>query len=310
MRRLLLLLAFAAATLSLVGCEFENFIDGDRYKEDFNYSYDLKPGGTVAVESLNGSVEIAGWEKNSVQITGTKYAATQDLLSALKVDVTSTGDAVRIRVVKPSERRGGMGARFVLRVPYKSMLDRITTSNGSIRVEGIEGDVRLKTSNGSVKVSKTKGPLEAITSNSSIELLEFEGGAVLNTSNGHIKADGIRGRFEATTSNSSVDARLLQIDEGRPIKVESSNGSINLTVESLKGNDIVATTSNSSITLRLPAAINAQLTASTSNSSITSDFDVSVRGTQSKNRLEGTIGSGGPKIEASTSNGSVKILKL
>lgn len=309
MRRILLSLAFAATTLVLAGCEFENFIESDRYKEDFNYSYDLKPGGKVSVESLNGSIEISGWEKNSVQITGTKFAATQELLAALKVDVVAAPDAVRVRVVKPSERRGGMGARFILRVPYNTMLDRIQSSNGSIRVDGVEGEGRLRTSNGSVKVMKSKGPLEVVTSNASIELQEFSGSAVLNTSNGSIKADGVRGRFEAETSNSSIEALLLEIEDGRPIKADTSNGSINLTVESLKGNDIIASTSNSSITLRLPATLSAQVTANTSSSSITTDFDVTMRGTQSKNRLEGTIGSGGPRIDLNTSNGSIKILK-
>lgn len=309
MRKLLSSLVFVAATFSLAGCEFENFIESDRYKEDFSYTYELKPGGKVAVESMNGSIEVSGWEKNSVQITGTKYAATQELLSALKVDVVAAADSVRVRVVKPSERRGGMGARFMLRVPYNTVLDRIQSSNGSIRVDGVEGEERLRTSNGSIKVMKSKGPLEAVTSNATIELQEFSGSAVLNTSNGSIKADGVRGRFEADTSNASIDARLLEIDDGRPIKVDTSNGSINLTVDSLKGNDIIATTSNSSITVRLPANTSAQLEATTSNASITSDFDVTVRGTQSKNRLEGTIGSGGPRLSLNSSNGAIKILK-
>lgn len=310
MRRNLVLMALAAAALSMTACDFENFVDSDRYKEDFNFSYDLKPGGTVSVESMNGSIEIAGWEKNAVQITGTKYAASQDLLSALKVDIMNSPDSVRVRVVKPSERRGGMGARFVLRVPTKVLLDRITTSNGGIRVEGVEGQSRLRTSNGSVKVWKMMGPLEASTSNASIEVQEFNGSAVLNTSNGHIKADGVRGRFEADTSNASIDARLSALEEGRPIKADTSNGSINLTVAELKGNDIIASTSNSSITVRLPPAVAAQLNATTSNSSITSDFEITVQGTQNKNRLQGNIGGGGPKIELTTSNGSIRVLKL
>ena len=47
-----------------------------------------------------------------------------------------------------------------------------------------------------------------------------------------------------------------------------------------------------------------------SASSITSDFDVMTHGTQSKNRLEGQINGGGPLIDLSTSNGSIRIQKL
>lgn len=302
---------FAVACFSIfTACDFENFVQSDRYKEDFNYSYDLKPGGTVTLESLNGAVEITGWEKNEVQISGAKYASTQELLSSLKVDIMPSADSVRIRVVRPSERRGGMGARFVLRVPRQARLDRIETSNGGIRIEGLEGEFRLRTSNGGVKIFKSKGPLEATTSNASIDVQDFDGSAVLHTSNGGIKADGVRGRFEADTSNAGIDARLTSLEPGRPVKAHTSNGHISLAFDAFKGNDVIADSSNGGITLRLPSDVSAQLNASTSNSSITTDFDVNVRGTQSKHRLEGTIGAGGPRIDLTTSNGSIRIARL
>ncbi len=310
MRRILLSVWIGAGVVSLAGCEFENFVDSDRFKEDFSYSYPLKSGGKLSVENFNGSVEITGWEKDSVQVTGTKNAATEELLQAIKIDIVPSADAVRIRTIRPSERRGNMGARYVIRVPFKTELERVESSNGQIRVEGVEGMARLRSSNGSVKVWKAHGPLEATTSNASIDVQEFSGSAVLKTSNGSIKADGIRGYFEATTSNASIDARLLEIEGARPIKLGSSNGSITLALEALKGNDIIANTSNAGITVKLPSAIGAQVKASTTNSSITTDFDVSVRGTQSKNQLEGTIGSGGPTLDLSTSNGSIKLLRL
>jgi hypothetical protein len=81
-------------------------------------------------------------------------------------------------------------------------------------------------------------------------------------------------------------------------------------MDTLRNNDIHATTSNSSITLRLPADLQAQVKAHTSNSSITTDFDVAASGTISKHDLEGRIGGGGPVIDVSTSNGSIKILKM
>ncbi|MCC6366797.1 MAG: hypothetical protein IT165_25025, partial [Bryobacterales bacterium] len=55
---------------------------------------------------------------------------------------------------------------------------------------------------------------------------------------------------------------------------------------------------------------NARLKASTSNSSINSEFDLTVHGSLSKNRLDGTIGSGGPLINLSSSNGAIRIQKL
>ncbi len=298
-----------ATCLVLSGCDIEGFDGGIREKEDFHYSYDLKTGGRLELESFNGSIEIAGWDKNTVEINGTKQAATRGLLNEIKIDIVSSPDSIRVRTVRPLGRHGSMGVKYVLSVPRKVILERIASSNGSIRVRDLEGSARLKTSNGSVHATNLKGDIEAGTSNGAVELADFTGGATLHTSNGSIHATGVRGFFEATTSNGAIDAQVVEAS-GRPIKADSSNGRINLTVESLKGSDVQASTSNSSITVRLPSSLNARLKASTSNSSINSEFDLTVHGSLSKNRLDGTIGSGGPLINLSSSNGAIRIQKL
>jgi hypothetical protein len=301
----------AALCLLLAGCDdWGDWGDSQRYKENFQYSHALQPGGRISVENLNGAVEIQGWEKDGVDITGTKYASTEQVLNAMKVDVIASGDTVRIRTVSPSGHRGNHGARYMIRVPYRTALERITTSNASIRVDSVEGDARLKTSNGAVRVFRLKGPVEVETSNGSVEIMEHSGAVVAHTSNGAIRADNVRGDFEATTSNGSITARLTDPEAGRPVKLESSNGSITLTMDALRENPLRLSTSNSSIELRLPSSTNAQLRAATSSASITTDFDVAVRGQVSKHRLEGQIGSGGPVLDLSTSNGSIKVLKL
>jgi DUF4097 and DUF4098 domain-containing protein YvlB len=70
-----------------------------------------------------------------------------------------------------------------------------------------------------------------------------------------------------------------------------------------------AHTSNSGITLHLPGEVNARLSASTSNGSISSDFEMRMRGQFDKHHLEGSLGNGGPLIDLSTSNGSIRIVR-
>jgi hypothetical protein len=60
----------------------------------------------------------------------------------------------------------------------------------------------------------------------------------------------------------------------------------------------------------MPPAIGARLRAHTSNGSISSDFEVQVQGQISKHSLEGTIGTGGPVLDLSTSNGGIRLEKL
>lgn len=302
-----------AALLLLSGCGIEGlegFGNSQKFQQDFHHTYNLTPGGRLSIENTNGSIEIIGWEKNSVDISGTKYAATEELMNEIKVDIAASPSEIRVRTVPPTGRRGNLGARYMIRVPFRTVLDRIESSNGSVRAENVEGPARLHTSNGSVKAFKLRGELEVVTSNGSVEATDTEGNANVRTSNGSVTVENLRGTLEASTSNGRIRARVAQVEPGKPLRASTSNGSIELTLDSFKDNDVRASTSNGSITVRLPASLNARLRAGTSNSTVTSDFDVLVKGgTHSKTRLDGNVGNGGALIDLTSTNGSIKILK-
>jgi DUF4097 and DUF4098 domain-containing protein YvlB len=307
--------ALALAALSIIpfqiGCDLETFADSDRFKEDFQYNYDLKPGGRITLENFNGSVEILSWEKNSVQITGTKYASTQDLLASLKIETNATPDSVTIRTVRPSERRGNMGARYFLRVPRNVELSQISSSNGQIRVEDISGNARLDTSNGAVRLSRMRGRLEVKTSNGSIEGSNLDGDANLRTSNGGIRLDQINGAIEAITSNAGINISINQPKPSAPVRLSTSNGGIDLAMQNYSQNEIRASTSNASIVLRVPPNIKANVRAQTSShESVNSELEILTSGRIEKGYLEGQIGGGGPQINLTTSNATIRLLRL
>ncbi len=280
----------------------------DRYREDFHYSYPLTAGGTIQLDTFNGAVEITGWDKDLVEIDGTKSANSEQRLKDIKIDISTESNAITIRTTRPLDHFGNAGAKFVLHVPKRVELSNITSSNGTVRVENITGGSHLKTSNGTIKVSRLEGSLDAQTSNGSVEVSDVAGDAIVRTSNGSVHADLRKGNFDAHTTNGSITARLMEADD-RPVRLQTSNGHIELTMDAAR--EVHADTSNSSITVRMPSSINANVRAHTSNSSITSDFDVSVHGGRiSKHSLEGTIGSGGPVLDLGSSNGGIKLVRF
>jgi DUF4097 and DUF4098 domain-containing protein YvlB len=253
----------------------------------------------LAVETFNGSIEISSWDQNTVDISGTKYGPSQRAADDLKVNIDKSPDSVTIRVLRPSERRNNQGARFVIKIPRGAILDRITTSNGAIRTTD---------GNGPIHVASFGGTLDAQTSNGSVELLDVDGDVVAHTSNGRIYAERLNGTFEAITSNNGVHADFKRLD--RPVRVETTNGPVELTLPDGFSREVRVNTNNSSITLHLPTALNAHVVARTSNSSITTDFDVRMQGEFSKNHLDANIGSGGALLDLSTSNGAIRLLKM
>ena len=290
-----LTLALAAALL-LTGCEPGDF---DAFEAHFENRYDLQPGARLNVENLNGSVEIIGWDRNEIEITGVRFASSQQLLDEMRIDIQHTANAVYIRTVTPSGRFGNMGARYTIHVPRMTVVDRIRASNGSILLRdilmhGIEGGSRiqtanLRTSNASIRAENIQGAIDAQTSNGPVELNEVSGAVSVRTSNGRI---------------------TIQMDRAgaAPLRATTSNGRIDITLRSELKDDIRAETSNGSITLHLPAGTDAHLIADTSNAQISTDFDIRDR-ERAEKHVDGTLGKGGPEIELTTRNGPISVLK-
>jgi DUF4097 and DUF4098 domain-containing protein YvlB len=298
--------ALTAALFSQTSC-IVGMGDWERFSKDFHSTYPLKPGGRLTVETFNGSVDISGWDRDTVDISGTKYGPSQEEADNLKVDIDATSSSVSVRIPRPTMRRNNQGARLVIKIPRNTQLDRITTSNSSILTQDGSGNAHLRTSNGSIRILDLRGDLDAETSNSSIEAQGVDGNVRLHTSNGHIRADRLNGSLDAHTSNSSVHADITRVD--RPVRIDSNNGGVELSLPPGFSSPVRVDTSNGSITLRLGEGTNARLVARTSNSSIKTDVDLRAQGELSRNRLEGLIGSGGALIDVSTSNGSIHLLR-
>ncbi len=131
---------------------------------------------------------------------------------------------------------------------------------------------------------------------------------MVRTSNGSVRLEEVQGRLDVETSNASITARLRDPEVRQPIRLESSNGSVELTMESLHDNPVRVETSNARITLNLPQNVRANVDATTSSGSIDSDFSVATNTSRSdKHHLAGAINGGGPLLDLRTSNGSIRL---
>lgn len=201
-------LALVVATTAMTGCIYVgDWGDANAYRQDFHSTHPMNAGGRVSVESFNGSIDVIGWEQDSVEVNGTKFASLRSALDDIKIDVNSTPDSIHIRAVRPGDIFRSGGVRFSIRVPHKAILELVSSSNGKIEVEDLEGNARLRTSNGGIRFLRFKGDVEAHTSNGNIDAEDFKGNANLHTSNGSIRGESTGGSFEAETSNGRIVAR-------------------------------------------------------------------------------------------------------
>jgi DUF4097 and DUF4098 domain-containing protein YvlB len=125
----------------------------------------------------------------------------------------------------------------------------------------------------------------------------------LDSTNGEIDVSGAGGMLRAESTNGNIRAVALQ---GAAV-VETTNGDVQLEFVKLGENGLRSSTTNGDITIDLPRDVRAAFSAKVTNGSINTT-DLSLTTTeQSRRRMEGTIGGGGPQVRLSTTNGDIRV---
>lgn len=163
---------------------------------------------------------------------------------------------------------------------------RVDTAGGTIRAEGPHPD---RSSGWSVSI-ELNVPRNAIltlnTKNGGISINDFSGQARLRTVNGGVSLASVNGDIHGETRNGGLSIALAGDHwDGQGLDVETHNGGI---------------------TMSMPEQYSAALETSTVNGRISVDFPVTVQGRIGR-ELSTTLGAGGAKIRAVTTNGGVRI---
>ena len=240
-------------------------------EETFDKSYPLQPGQHFYLRNVNGKVQIYGWDREEVRIMAVKRVRAGNRRYAEQVL-----NEIDIRIDQDDE-----GIRVETYIPKSTsrgflswLFDGFGSHDISVRYEiWLPEDVyaEIRTVNGSIYAEKIRGELE------------------LRTTNGKIRVENVGGRLTARTTNGSVAVELVDVDPDADIRVRTTNGSVRVW---------------------LPEDFAGILEAKTTNGSISTDFPVEVSGKITRRSLRGRVGDGTARCSVSTTNGSVKILKI
>jgi len=182
----------------------------------------------------------------------------------------------------------------------------IETFNGGIEVSGWDQN--------NVDISGTKyGPTPEIADQVEVTVDHSPASVSVRVQRPSIHRGNIGAKFVVKVPRtaivdylSSSNGSIRVTDATGPARLRTSNGGIR--VAGLSGG-LEAHTSNGGITVRLPEGVDARVSAHTSNAHVTSDFDVRMQGEIERHRMEGVIGKGGPLLDLSTSNGSIRLAR-
>jgi len=168
------------------------------------------PQGEVEIVNVSGGVEIVGWDRAEVQVSGTIGDNIE------RVDMTGAGGRTTIHVVSRSERRWGSDdeARLTVHVPAKSSV-RATLVSANLELAGIQGDSALRTVSGNV-TGDVGGNVRADTVSGNVKLAARAATSIeVNTISGDIGLSGGGGEADITTVSGDAKIELGTLHRGR-----------------------------------------------------------------------------------------------
>lgn len=292
------------------------------------------PGADVNIRTGNvreATVDIYAYHRSSSK-------RARDYYNRFDWDVSERNNVVRVEAKRPrtgSWNNNGVRMTIDVTIPERFRTE-VATSGGDITAQSLNGRTALRTSGGDIEVRRIQGDeILLTTSGGDIMANDLSGPVEIHTSGGDIEVGNVNGpRIEIGTSGGDIIARRLQ---ARSIEVGTSGGDIEL--EHLigaaevvtSGGDIqvgrvegglTATTSGGDIEIVLSKAGAVSLSTTGGDvfvlapTSLSADLDLrgqSVRvdgsfdfqGDQTRRRINGRIGGGGPLLKATTTSGSV-----
>lgn len=255
-----------------------------------NLSFPAPKGAVLRLQNTNGRTRILAEDRDDIEVRAAMTAraessdAARKLLSRIRVVGHEVDEALELEVEVPRKwnRRGH--ANLELHVPRSTHLE-ISNPNGKVWVEGVRGRVQVRSSNGSVRVEEVQGDIDINTSNAKICCSGNAGQLLARSCNGKIEIDEHRGSVDASTSNATVRA----------------------TVEQLGKEGIYLATSNGRIVLELPEVVNADVDLWVDNGAIRNERELDSASRETGGRVLGRIGHGGPLVKLRTSNGAISL---
>ena len=109
-----------ALSASLVCFSFSAFANTNQI---FVKTYPLAKGGQFALDNINGSVQVEGWDRDEVEVRAVKTSQADSAdPSKVKIEVENRPTGVAVHTRYPADEGGEVAVEYHIRVPYRALL--------------------------------------------------------------------------------------------------------------------------------------------------------------------------------------------
>ncbi|HEU4594719.1 MAG TPA: DUF4097 family beta strand repeat-containing protein [Pyrinomonadaceae bacterium] len=210
--------------------------DAQRRIERESHTVPVQGASRIRIETFDGPVNIRAWDKPEVMYTAIKRAWDEREMKGIKVQAT-TGAASEVVLraefdksfAHDYQERGGRvvsfnsaaSVEFDVYVPRNSTLF-VSTGDGRLRVEGVNGALELRTGDGPIDVAGSRGRLDAQTGDGRIRVDNFDGEAAARTGDGRITLDGRFTKLAARTGDGTISLSV-PADSNITLEIEAES---------------------------------------------------------------------------------------
>ena len=208
---------------------------------EINESMDAAADGIVSISNVAGSVDVQGWSRNQVEVTGELGDDVEELI------FERDGNEIEIKVKTRRRNSHDIDSDLTVKVPQGSSLEvhtvsadiDITEINGEQSIESVSGDINTEAKASDIDINSVSGDLEIEGDNKSMRARLSSVSGDIDTENlaGEIGTESVSGdllvvngvfdRASLGTVNGDIVFHARLLDDGR-LDVETVNGDVDI----------------------------------------------------------------------------------
>lgn len=212
-------------------------------QETIERGFPLSAKGSLKIFNFAGSIRIAGWDRDSIAVTGTLHAGARFFGGGGR-------DAIKLGIESGISTKSA-GGDLVVRVPATALV-WVRGAATDVTVEGVIGSVDVASVGGRVQVDGAPSELIAETMDGALDITGSPGVLRAKTASGRLTWRGAGAEAALT----SVSGRITA--EGGPLghaRIETISGDV-IVLAALRSDATVMIESHSgSVELRLPKGV-------------------------------------------------------
>jgi DUF4097 and DUF4098 domain-containing protein YvlB len=289
------LVAFAALAAGLPGAA--------RAGQPINRLTTADPAGLVEVSNTVGSVKVAGWARNEVQVTGELGDGAE------RLEFTKGDKVTRVAVILPNHAHAD-DTDLVINVPQGSQLS-INTVSADVHVQNVHGTQRLQTVSGDVQTQSSGDDVECRTVSGDVQIdgSGHKGLVSITTVSGDATANKVAGEVNGSTVSGTI---RLGVGETSRSRLRSTSGDIALAGPLAADARIDVESISGDVRLDLAGTTPAEYDISSFNGEIRNCFGPKSSRTSEYGpgrELRFTEGSGAARVRVKTMNGDIGLCR-